>query len=170
MFRRFYPSKTCASVYDIDFEQYYADGFRAVLFDIDNTLVEHEAPCDEKARALFERLRSVGFKTCIISNNHGPRVESFAKVAKSRYICDAGKPSKDGYEKAAELLNVKKEETMMVGDQLFTDIWGANRAGIYSVCTKQIAPDPYFHIKLKRIGEKIVWPFYRLYSSRRKGR
>ena len=166
MFRQFYPREHYASVYDIDFQDFFNKGFRAVLFDIDNTLVKHDAPADLRSKELITRLHSTGFKVCIISNNHPPRVESFAKDVGCSYIYEAAKPSPEGYLKGCALLGVPKEKTLFVGDQLFTDIWGANRAGIYSIHTKQIGPDPYFYMHLKRIGEHIVWPFYLLYRRR----
>ncbi len=158
----FYPKKREKTAYSIDFEKYYAEGYRAVLFDIDNTLVKHEAPHDDQADALFAYLKNIGLKTCLVSNNHEPRVKSFAEgVGADFYVCDAGKPGRDGYVKAMETLGTDSSNTLMVGDQLFTDMWGANRAGICSILVDQIDKDPYLYIKLKRVLEKIVMIFYR---------
>lgn len=73
---------------------------RGVLFDVDNTLVRHGEPATKQAKELFEHLRSIGLKTCIISNNKEPRVSPFAKEVGSDYIYKAGKPSVRGYEDA----------------------------------------------------------------------
>ena len=67
-----------------------------LLFDIDNTLVPHGAPADERAIALFEHLKKLGFKTCLLSNNKEARVKPFASQVKSPYIHKGGKPSKRG--------------------------------------------------------------------------
>ena len=66
MFKCFYPDQYLDSTYQIDFEQLYAKGFRGILFDIDNTLVPHGAPADERAKALFARLKELGFGYCFV--------------------------------------------------------------------------------------------------------
>ena len=75
MFKTFYPDQYLASTYVIDFEKLYKEGFRGLIFDIDNTLVPHNAPADDRAIALFERLKSIGYRCCLISNNQEPRVK-----------------------------------------------------------------------------------------------
>ena len=131
------------------------------MFDIDNTLVPHGAPADEKAVELFARLRAIGLKTCLISNNKEPRVKSFAQAVGSLYIYKGGKPGRKGYIKAMELAKTDQSSTIFVGDQLFTDIWGANRTGIKSILVKPINPKEEIQIVLKRIPEKVVLWFYR---------
>lgn len=163
MFRNFYPEVYYKSVYEIDFKKYYDEGFRAILFDIDNTLVMHDAPANDQAKELIDELSGIGFKMCVVSNNKGKRVSPFADSVGISYICRAKKPGTSGYKRAMELLKVSREETMTVGDQLFTDIWGANRAGVFSALVKPIGSDPTIKIKLKRVGEKIVFVFYRKY-------
>ena len=78
MFRTFYPDDYVASTYVIKFEELYQKGYKGLIFDIDNTLVPHGFPADERAIQLFERLRRIGFDTCLISNNQEPRVRPFA--------------------------------------------------------------------------------------------
>ena len=166
MFKQFYPGVRYDSVYAIDFYKYYQEGYKAVLFDIDNTLVKHDAPADEMAVRLFNELKSIGFALCLISNNDPPRVKPFAEGVGCDYICNASKPKADGFKKAMKRLGTSENETMMVGDQLFTDMWGANNPGIFAVYTRPIARDPLFHIRLKRAGEKIVMIFYNIYAKR----
>ena len=161
MFQKFYPDEWVDSTYVIPFEQYYEKGYRGILFDIDNTLVEHGAPATERVIDFFKDLHGMGYETCLISNNKEPRVASFAKQVKSRYIYKAGKPSPDGYLKAIQLCGSAKEKTLFVGDQLFTDVWGANKAGVYSILVKPIHPKEEIQIVLKRYLEKIVLHFYK---------
>ena len=160
MLQTFYPSTECNSTYDIDFQRMYDLGYRGIIFDIDNTLVPHGAPADEKAIALFERLREIGFQTLLLSNNKEPRVKSFCEQVGSDYIFKAGKPKKTGYKKAMERMGTTKETTFFVGDQLFTDVWGAKRTGLYSVLVKPIHPKEEIQIVLKRYLERIVLFFY----------
>ena len=78
----FYPDEWLDSAYDIPYEQFYQKGMRGIIFDIDNTLVPHGAPADERAVQLFERLRAIGFHTCLLSNNKEARVAPFAGQVK----------------------------------------------------------------------------------------
>ncbi len=160
MFRCFYPDAEANSTYEIDFAELYNQGYRGIIFDIDNTLVPHGAPADEKAKAFFAGLRELGYQTMLLSNNKEPRVKSFAEDVQSKYIYKGGKPAKGGYEKAMECMNTTKESTLFVGDQLFTDVWGAKRTGIRNFLVKPIHPKEEIQIVLKRRLEWIVLYFY----------
>ncbi|MCB7303773.1 YqeG family HAD IIIA-type phosphatase [Bariatricus massiliensis] len=161
MFKIFYPDDYKASTYLIDFEDLYHLGYRGLIFDIDNTLVPHGAPADVRSMALFGRLRDIGFDTCLISNNQEPRVKPFAESVKSKYIFNAHKPSTKNYKKAMELMGTEKDTTIFIGDQLFTDVWGAKRTGIMSILVKPIHPKEEIQIVLKRYLEKIVLHSYK---------
>ncbi len=161
MLERFYPDYDVESAYDIDYETLYKEGFRGVIFDIDNTLVPHGAPADERAMALFARLQEIGYGAMLLSNNKEPRVKSFHEQVGAQYIFRAGKPGRGGYEKAMERLGTTKENTFFVGDQLFTDVWGAKKLGIRTYLVKPIHPKEEIQIVLKRCLEKIVLYFYR---------
>lgn len=160
MLKRFYPDNETGSSYEIDYEMLYEKGYRGIIYDVDNTLVPHGAPADERALALFERLREIGFQTVLLSNNKEPRVKNFAEQVGSKYIFKANKPSKSGYEKAMELMGTTKDNTLFVGDQLFTDVWGAKRTGIETYLVKPIHPKEEIQIVLKRKLEWIVLYFY----------
>lgn len=156
MFKKLYPTKYLDSSYSIDYEQLYRSGIRGLIYDIDNTLVEHGMPATERAIKLFEQLRSIGFDTCLISNNKEPRVKPFADAVGSKYVYDAHKPSRKNYIRAMELMGTDIGNTYFIGDQIFTDVYGANRAGIPSILVKPIHPKEEIQIVLKRKLEKIV--------------
>ena len=157
---RFYPGEYLDSTYEIDFEQLAGEGYKGLIFDIDNTLVPHGAPADERAKALFARLKRLGFQCCLLSNNQLPRVEMFNKDIQVHFIENAHKPSTRNYQRAMELMGTDRENTIFVGDQLFTDIYGANRTGIRTILVKPIHPKEEIQIVLKRYLEKIVLYFY----------
>ncbi|MDD6442650.1 MAG: YqeG family HAD IIIA-type phosphatase [bacterium] len=161
MFRTFYPDDYVASTYVIKFEELYQKGYKGLIFDIDNTLVPHGFPADERAIQLFERLRRIGFDTCLISNNQEPRVRPFAEQVNSKYVFDAHKPSTKNYKKAMQLMKTDEKTTIFIGDQLFTDVWGAKRTGIKSILVRPIHPKEEIQIVLKRYLERIVLHFYR---------
>ncbi len=160
IFDRFYPDCEAVSAYDLPYEEMYEKGYRGILFDIDNTLVPHGAPATKQSVALFRKLHAIGFKTVIISNNKEERVKPFADAVSSRYIFKANKPGKKGYEKAMKIMKTDPNTTFFVGDQLFTDIWGARKAGMYTFLTKPIHPKEEFQIILKRALEAMVLLFY----------
>ncbi len=164
MLQTFYPGEYLDSVYVIDFDQLYQDGYRGVIFDIDNTLVPHGAPADARAEALFARLKEIGYQCCLLSNNKEPRVKLFNEKIQVNYIHKAHKPRKAGYEKAMELMGTDRRNTIFVGDQIFTDVWGANLAGIRTILVKPLHPKEELQIILKRYPEKIILHSYQNYQ------
>lgn len=160
MLEKFYPDEYVESSYIIDYEDLYEKGYRGLLYDVDNTLVPHGAPADEKAIELFKKLKKIGFKICLISNNKEYRVKTFNDTVSVKYIFDAHKPSVKGYEKAMQVIGTNKKNTVFIGDQIFTDVYGANRTGLKTILVKPIHPKEEIQIVLKRYLEKIVLFFY----------
>lgn len=132
LIERFYPTGYYTSSYDIDYDALYAKGIRGLIYDLDNTLVPHDAPADKRALELLDRLKNMGFEIFFLSNNKEARVKMFNEKVGAKYIYKASKPSPKGYLKAADMMGLKPKQVAVIGDQLFTDIWGANRAGMYS--------------------------------------
>lgn len=160
MYQSLFPSEDYDSAYDIDFYAYYNKGYRGILFDVDNTLVEHGQPVTIRAIELFARLREAGFKTCIISNNKEYRVKPLADALESYYVYKAGKPAARGYIEGMEHMGTSDSTTLFVGDQIFTDILGANRAGIHSILVKPVAKHEEIQIVLKRKLEYFILKKY----------
>ena len=86
MFERFFPDEYLDSAYVVNYEKLYQEGYRGILFDIDNTLVPHGAPADPEAVRLFQQLRDIGFSCCLVSNNRKKRVEPFAASVGAQFI------------------------------------------------------------------------------------
>ena len=167
MLKTFYPDRYLSSTYEIDFDEYYKKGYRGVIFDIDNTLVPHGAPADERSKKLFAHLKELGFKVVLLSNNKEPRVKMFNDAVQVSYIFKAGKPLKKNYLKAMDMMATNKENTVFVGDQLFTDVWGAKRTGIHNVLVQPIDKKEEIQIVLKRYLEKIVLSSYKRYLRKK---
>lgn len=148
------------SVYEVDFNRLYKKGIRGLIFDIDNTLVPHGADADERIEKLFGELKKMGFKTFLLSNNKLERVKRFNANIRSLYIYKAGKPNAVNYIKAMRMMGTGKENTVFIGDQLFTDIWGAKKAGISTILLNPIDKKEEIQIVLKRYLEKIVLNAY----------
>ena len=161
MLEQFYPDIYVSSAYEIDFQKYYDSGYRGILFDIDNTLVPHGAPADGRSIALIGKLKKMGFRILFLSNNKEPRVKMFNDAVGADYIYKAGKPGIKSYLQAMEILKTDVKTTLFVGDQLFTDVWGARRAGIFSILVQPIDKKEEIQIVLKRYLEKIVLAVYK---------
>lgn len=161
MLEKFYPDEYVDSTYEIDFNKLYEEGYRGVIFDIDNTLVRHGEPADTRAIALFDHLKELGYSCMLLSNNKEPRVKMFNDAVGVNYIFKAGKPKTVNYKKAMEVLKTDTTNTIFVGDQIFTDVYGANLAGIRSFLVKPIHPKEEIQIVLKRYLEKVVLFFYK---------
>lgn len=168
LFETFYPDTWVDSTYQIDFDELYKKGYRGLIFDIDNTLVPHGEPADERAKALFAHLKELGFSCCLLSNNQLERVQMFNRDVQVHYIEDAHKPSRKNYLKAMELMGTDLSDTVFIGDQLFTDVYGAKRTGMENILVKPIHPKEEIQIILKRYLEKIVLHFYQ--KNRKSGR
>lgn len=168
LFETFYPDERINSTYDIDFETLYKEGYRGLIFDIDNTLVPHGAPADDRAKELFVRLKTIGFSCCLLSNNQLGRVKMFNDDVQVAFIENAHKPSVKNYQKAMKLMHTDLTSTMFIGDQLFTDVYGAKRCGMANILVNPIHPKEEIQIVLKRKLEKIVLFFYE--KNRKSGR
>lgn len=163
----FFPSEMIDSTYDIDFEKLYEEGYRGVIFDIDNTLVKHNERATKEAVELLSKLNEIGFSVLFLSNNKEPRVKLFRdeSLANAMYIFKAGKPLKKGYLEAVNKMGITVDTAIFVGDQLFTDVWGAKRCGIYHILVKPIDKKEEIQIVLKRKLEWIVLHNYKKYGK-----
>lgn len=161
MLKKYFPYARSKSVFDIDYEGLYSEGIRALIFDIDATLVPHGEPCTPEIEELFRYISSLGFKTLMLSNNSKQRIEEFIKNIDTKYIELADKPSPVGYDRALEMLCEPKENALVIGDQLFTDILGANRCGIKSVLVDFLMKDGETKLGKKRRLEIFMLRFCR---------
>ena len=160
MFELFFPDEFYSSAYVIDFLQYYKDGYRGIIFDIDNTLVPHGAPADERSIALFKHLKEIGFEALLLSNNKEERVAMFNEQIGVHMIWKANKPFPEKYREAMKIMKTDEKSTLFIGDQLFTDVWGAKNAGIRSILVQPMNPKEEIQIVLKRKLEAVVLHFY----------
>lgn len=128
MLERWYPTAHVPSVFAIDYEKLAALSYKGILFDIDNTLVHHGDDSTPEVDALFRHIHSLGLKTLLLSDNSAARIERFNRNIRTLFIAEAGKPDPAAYRRACAMLGLPPEQVVCVGDQLFRDIRGANRA------------------------------------------
>lgn len=154
MFEKFFPKEYIESVYKHDFSIYANYGFRVILFDIDNTLTLHDEKATDISKFFIQCLKNMGYQIGVVSNNGIERVSTFAMDTNCDvFIDNAGKPAPDGIWRAAAMLQTNVNQIIFVGDQIFTDVVAGNNAGAYTILTKPLGKEKYFHIKLKRILE-----------------
>lgn len=161
MIKEYFPYEHAKSVFVIDYEKLYKLGYKGIIFDIDNTLVHHNDNSTPEIDELFKQIHKIGLKTVLLTNNSEERVKRFIKNIDTLYVCEAEKPDTKGYYKAVELLEVEKEQAIVVGDQVFVDILGANRSGLASILVNYIILENETKIGKKRYIEKMIMWFYR---------
>lgn len=138
------PDEYRRSVFAIDFDRLKARGIRAIVTDLDNTLVPWNEPHPPEALADWLRAAQEHFAVCICSNNSGSRVREFADKLNIPFISGATKPRRTGFRRAMERLGVGPSETAVVGDQIFTDVLGGKRSGAYTILVQPIEPQEFF--------------------------
>ena len=162
MINLLFPFEYVDSVFSIDYEKLVQKGFKGVIFDIDMTLVPHGADSTKEIDELFRTIHKAGLKTLLLTNNSEERVKRFIKNIDTLYLCDAEKPNAEGYLKAIQMMGIQKNETVFVGDQIFIDIYGANRCGIASILVKYVTATVETKIGIRRNLEKIILKLYGL--------
>lgn len=162
------PDLICETVYDIPFSDYYKKGIRAIAFDIDNTLVSYDTPePDERLSDFLFALRDAGFSVAFVSNNSAERVERFNASLGFLALPDSHKPLPSALKRVIKTFGVKKNEFLMVGDQLLTDALCARLTGVDVVTVPPIQPVENRFFRFKRQIEK---PFIRAYHKKHGGK
>ncbi len=129
-------------------------GVKGIVLDIDNTLEPYENPTPRKEVLLwFDSLFKNGIKASIVSNNHRDRVELFNRQINIPAYHDAGKPFKKNILRAMADMGTTPEETILMGDQVFTDVWGAHNAKIRAILVPPIKDKTDLFTKFKRLLE-----------------
>ncbi len=151
------PQIAVNTVFDVPYEALRTQGVSGLIFDVDNTLVPYEqAEADEALRALFSRLAAMGFWVALLSNNGEQRVALFAKGLELPYVSAAKKPLKSGFHALLARTDIPPKQLAMVGDQVFTDVWGGNRMGMVTVLVDSISPKEGLFCRLKRWAEQPI--------------
>jgi uncharacterized protein len=159
------PDQFVESIHHIDIDQLRKKHIRAVITDLDNTLVEWDRPhATPEVEAWLKRLTEAGIQVTVVSNNNQDRVDRFCAPLGVRFICAARKPSRRAFLQAVRDMNVTIAETVVIGDQLFTDVLGGNRLGFHTILVVPVAETDGFWTRINRRMERVA-----LYWMRRKG-
>ncbi|MCS7310224.1 MAG: YqeG family HAD IIIA-type phosphatase, partial [Armatimonadetes bacterium] len=138
-------------------------GIRAALLDLDNTLVPWQrVDIPREVRQWVEAMKRAGLRLCVVSNTRRRRrLEALAKRLGIDYVPRAFKPRRFGLRQALQQLQVSPEQAVMIGDQLFTDVWGGNRMGVRTILVLPLARREFIGTKVTRFVERILLWMYR---------
>lgn len=157
MYKKLIPDIIVENIYDINLDFLKEKGITSLVLDIDNTLVPQKSKFPDKMTIEWlEKVKKEGFKICLISNNTKRRVNEFKEKVGVPGIAWAIKPRKGAFKKALKILNAKPNETALIGDQIFTDIFGGKRAGLYTILVKPLSKEELGWTKLMRRAERHV--------------
>lgn len=165
----FYPKFYYKNVQSINLDELYKLGIRGIILDVDNTLIDYQRVMPSGIKEWVNDAKKRNFKVCILSNsNKKDKISKVAGDLKLEYLMSAKKPVKSGYIKALDLLNLSAEKCVAVGDQIFTDVIGANRMKINSIYVEPINTKEFWYTKWKRPIEAWILKRYKLAQNERK--
>ncbi len=161
----FVPKQMVTSYVRVDLEELRDRGVKVIFADLDNTLAKYgQRTADRRLLDWLDEVAKAGLKVFVVSNSRkSTRANEFCASAGLEFIKHAGKPKRKGFLRAMSLCGVEAHECVMLGDQIFTDILGANRCSIRSILVKPIANDTIF----RKIRHAIEFPFRALCKDRR---
>lgn len=160
MYSNFIPSEFVRSVFHITPEMLKDKGIKAIITDLDNTLVEWDRPdATPKLIEWFASIKAAGIQVTIVSNNNELRVKSFADPLGIPFIFKARKPLGKAFIKALSIMSVKREEVVVIGDQLLTDVLGGNRLKLHTILVIPVAKSDGFVTKFNRMVERRIFSY-----------
>jgi uncharacterized protein len=152
------PDLSLANIFEINVEMLEKQGIKGIITDMDNTLV----PWSDRAvyprlADWFKGLKSRGFKLIIVSNNSKDKGGKLARELDIPAIWYAIKPRRRAFRRALEIMQLRPDEVAVVGDQLFTDVLGGNRLGLFTIHVDPISEKEFFSTKLMRMMERFLF-------------
>lgn len=158
MFERFKPTWMLNSIYSLTPADLKRHGIKAILTDLDNTLIAWNQPQahNDQIKKWLVMMNEEDISVIIVSNNNHRRLQKFAQPLGINFIARAGKPFGFGVKRAKKQLNLTDDQIVLVGDQLLTDIAAANRTNIRSILVKPLVDSDAWNTKINRLLEKVV--------------
>ncbi|MGG4168771.1 YqeG family HAD IIIA-type phosphatase [Rossellomorea vietnamensis] len=162
MIKQFLPNEQVQDIFTITPGHLKEKGIKAIITDLDNTLVEWDRPnATPKLIQWFKDMQEQGILVTIVSNNNKNRVGAFAEPLGVPFIFQARKPMGRAFKKAIKQMAVKKEEAVVIGDQLLTDVLGGNRSGFHTILVVPVAQSDGFFTKFNRQVERRIMKFFK---------
>lgn len=157
MRRLLIPDQQLSDIFEIDTAYLKSIGIKGLITDMDNTLVAwSDRNVSPRLAEWFADLKKQGFKLCIVSNNSEDKGGQLAREINIPAIWYAVKPRRKAFRRALEKMDLKPEETAVVGDQIFTDVLGGNRLGLYTILVNPISEKEFIWTKISRFLERVI--------------
>ena len=158
----FYPKSYFNKIVDIDVNFFIENNIKAVLLDIDNTILDKRHNMVQGLEEWVKTLKENNIKICILSNtNKKKKAQNLSDKLEVPFIYFAKKPLKFGFKKAKKILEIEDNKTIaVIGDQVLTDVFGANRCKMYSMLVKPLKKEDIFVTKINRLIEKQILKSY----------
>ncbi len=153
----FYPKFYCQKVTDISVEYLRKNNIKAIILDVDNTLLDFDLNIISGLEEWYNEIKINNIKCIILSNsNKEKKIKMVADLLNIPFIKFATKPLKRGFKKAQKILGEKSQNIAVVGDQIFTDVIGANRSKMFSILVKPVASKDLWMTRFKRPLENLI--------------
>lgn len=166
----FYPDIYAKDIYKIDYKKLKENGIKCLIFDLDNTLVSIYAKRPtRKIKELFAYLDDLSFKIIIMSNSGKKRVTPFKEELNVDSAYSSCKPLKKKYKVIKQKYGYKDSEIACIGDQILTDIWGANKMNFTSIFVDKINEEDFVWTKLNRFIERKILNSFEKKGSFKRG-
>jgi hypothetical protein len=160
--KQFLPNQHVKSIFEISPHSLQEKGVKGIITDLDNTLVEWDRPnATPKLISWFEEMKQSNIKVTIVSNNNENRVKAFSDPLDIPFIYQARKPMGRAFRRALSEMGLRKEETVVIGDQLLTDVLGGNRSGFHTILVVPVAQTDGFVTKFNRLVERRILNWFR---------
>lgn len=162
MFKIFLPNQFYHNVFQITPAYMKQNGLKGIITDLDNTLIRWDRPdATPELRDWFKGFTDAGIKVTICSNNNENRVKIFADQVGLPFIFKARKPLPLGFNRARKLMGLESHETIVVGDQVMTDMLGGNLGGFHTILVKPIVKTDEWKTYLNRRMESIILAYFK---------
>ena len=158
LLKNLYPKYTYEKVEDIPYDLIKKDGIKLILMDMDNTLIDNRGQYSKGLRKWIKEIKSKGVELYIVSNSFSTKVvKRISKELGVKYYYKASKPRRKGFRAVCEHYpDISKKEILMIGDQLFTDVWGGNRYNINTCLVRRINKRENIVSAVKRPFERLI--------------
>jgi hypothetical protein len=152
-----YPDSFVETIFEIDIDELKARGIKGLILDLDNTIVpRNSAVATDELKEWLTSIKRHGMRACILSNNWKQRVSSIAAQVELPLVARAAKPRRGAFVQAMRVLGTSKAETVVIGDQLFTDVLGGNLAGIHTILVVPMSNHEAPHTRILRKLERRI--------------
>jgi len=157
LFKLLKPNQIHKSIYEINLNSLWEHGYHYIIIDVDNTITEwNNYTINQKLRDWVSYAKKIGFELCLLSNSNQLKIKQFASELGVISSPAGGKPFMRAFKSALDTLGANINNTIVIGDQIFTDILGGNRIGLYTILVDPINKKEFWTTKFNRLMEKII--------------